>query len=99
MSAAQTPAALGATRLAAGSHRQTARLGFMPQDKRTLLADLNLPDKWRTVIKKFPLGMWSSIWRRRLVYLNRTLIAGKQHYNPPREILGSADTTQSSVQC
>ena len=36
---------------------KAARLGFMPQDKRTLLADLNLPEKWRTVVGKFPAGM------------------------------------------
>ena len=35
----------------------SARLGFMPADKRKLLADLNLPDKWRSVIAKFPAGM------------------------------------------
>src|SRR5690606_35440732 len=32
---------------------KAARLGFMTQDKRALLADLNLPDNWRTVIQKF----------------------------------------------
>ena len=62
----------------------------MPQDKRTLLADLNLPDKWRMVVGKFPSGMlvYIHLEKGRLVYLSGRSIAGKQHYNPPREILG-----------
>ena len=62
----------------------------MPQDKRTLLADLNLPDKWRTTIAKFPSGMlvYIHLEQGRLVYLSGRSITGKQHYNPPREILG-----------
>ena len=69
---------------------RSARLGFMPQDKRTLLADLNLPDKWRIVVSKFPAGMlvYIHLERGRLVYLSGRSIVGKQHYNPPREILG-----------
>lgn len=69
---------------------KAGRLGFMPQDKRTLLADLNLPDKWRMVISKFPAGMLVYIhleWGR-LAYLSGRSIVGMQHYNPPREILG-----------
>ena len=62
----------------------------MPQDKRTLVAELNLPDKWRTVVSKFPSGMLVYIHqeRGRLAYLSGRSITGKQHYNPPREILG-----------
>lgn len=69
---------------------KAARLGFMPQDKRTLLADLNLPDKWRMVIGKFPAGMLVYIHLEQgcLAYLSGRSITGKQHYNPPREILG-----------
>mgnify|MGYP000712035103 CR=1 FL=1 len=69
---------------------KAARLGFMPQDKRGLLADLNLPDKWRTVIGKFPAGMlvYIHLERGRLAYLSGRSIEGKKHYNPPREILG-----------
>jgi hypothetical protein len=36
---------------------KAARLGYMPQDKRPLLADLNLSDNWRTVFQKFPPNM------------------------------------------
>ncbi len=69
---------------------RSARLGFMPQDKRKLLAELNLPDKWRDVIAKFPAGMivYIHLERGRLVYLSGRSIEGKRHYNPPREILG-----------
>lgn len=69
---------------------KAARLGFMPQDKRTLLAELNLLDKWRTTIAKFPTGMlvYIHLEQGRLVYLSGRSIAGKQHYNPPREIIG-----------
>jgi DNA primase len=69
---------------------KAARLGFMPQDKRLLLADLNLPDKWKTVISKFPSGMlvYIHLEKGRLSYLSGRSIEGKQHYNPPRELLG-----------
>ena len=69
---------------------RAARLGFMPQDKRMLLADLNLPDKWRRVIAKFPRGMIVYVHQEkgRLVYLSGRSIQGKQHYNPPRELIG-----------
>ncbi|MBK8032161.1 MAG: hypothetical protein IPK17_22320 [Chloroflexi bacterium] len=69
---------------------RSARLGFMPADKRKLLADLNLPDKWRNVIAKFPAGMlvYVHLERGRLGYLSGRSISGKQHYNPPRELIG-----------
>lgn len=69
---------------------KAARLGFMPQDKRPLLADLNLPDNWRTVIQKFPPNMIVYIHteRGRLTYLSGRSIEGKKHYNPPRDIIG-----------
>jgi len=69
---------------------KSARLGFMPSDKRPLVADLNLPDKWRTVISKFPAGMlvYIHLEQGRLAYLSGRSIEGKKHYNPPREILG-----------
>lgn len=69
---------------------RSAQLGFMPSDKRKLLAELNLPDKWRSVIAKFPAGMivYVHLERGRLGYLSGRSISGKQHYNPPREIVG-----------
>jgi hypothetical protein len=69
---------------------KAARLGFMPQDKRPLLADLNLPDNWRNVIQKFPPNMLVYVHaeRVRLTYLSGRSIEGKKHYNPPREIIG-----------
>jgi hypothetical protein len=69
---------------------KVARLGFMPQDKHPLLAGLNLPDNWRTVIQKFPPNMFVYIHSERgqLTYLSGRSIEGKQHYNPPREIIG-----------
>jgi hypothetical protein len=69
---------------------KVARLGFMPQDKRPLLADLNLSDKWRTVIQKFPPNMVVYIHTEqgRLTYLSGRSIEGKKHYNPPRDIIG-----------
>jgi len=69
---------------------KAARLGFMPQDKRPLLADLNLPDNWRTVIQKFPPNMIVYIHTEqgRLTYLTGRSIEGKKHYNPPRENIG-----------
>ncbi len=69
---------------------KVARLGFMPQDKRPLLADLNLSDNWRTVIQKFPPNMIVYIHTQqgRLTYLSGRSIEGKKHYNPPRDIIG-----------
>jgi DNA primase len=69
---------------------RSARLGFMPSDKRKLLTDLNLSDKWRSVIAKFPAGMlvYVHLERGRLGYLSGRSISGKQHYNPPRELIG-----------
>ncbi|MCS7069957.1 MAG: hypothetical protein NZM00_00510 [Anaerolinea sp.] len=88
-----TPAALAYVTKTRGWQLATvrnARLGFIPQDKRKLLADLNLPDKWRGVIAKFPVGMivYVHLERGRLAYLSGRSITEKQHYNPPREILG-----------
>jgi hypothetical protein len=62
----------------------------MPQDKRSLLADLNLSDNWRTVIQKFPPNMVVYIHTEqgRLTYLSGRSIEGKKHYNPPRENIG-----------
>jgi hypothetical protein len=69
---------------------RAARIGFMPADKRALLSDLNLPDKWRAVIGKFPDGMivYPHLASGRLTYLSGRSIEGKKHYNPPREIIG-----------
>jgi hypothetical protein len=69
---------------------RAARIGFMPADKRALVADLNLPDKWRAVIGKFPTGMmvYPHLEGGRLTYLSGRSIEGKQHYNPPRELIG-----------
>jgi DNA primase len=88
-----TPAALDYVTKTRGWQLATvrnARLGFMPQDKRKLLADLNLPEKWRSVIAKFPAGMivYVHLERGRLGYLSGRSIEGKQHYNPPRDLLG-----------
>ncbi|MBK8031630.1 MAG: hypothetical protein IPK17_19495 [Chloroflexi bacterium] len=88
-----TPAALDYVTKTRGWQMATvrnARLCFMPQDKRKLLADLNLPDKWRGVIAKFPAGMmvYVHLERGRLGYLSGRSIEGKQHYNPPRDLLG-----------
>jgi DNA primase len=69
---------------------KAARLGFIPQDKRPLLTDLNLSDNWRTVIQKFPPNMIVYIHTEqgRLTYLSGRSIEGKKHYNPPRDIIG-----------
>ena len=69
---------------------KAARLGYMPQDKRPLLADLNLSDNWRMVIQKFPSNMIVYIHTKqgRLTYLSGRSIEGKKHYNPPRDIIG-----------
>jgi hypothetical protein len=67
-----------------------AKLGFMPSDKRPLLDGLNLPDTWRSVIHKFPVGMlvYIHLQKGRLTYLSGRSIEGKKHYNPPRDIAG-----------
>ncbi|MBC6935112.1 MAG: hypothetical protein DWB42_04670 [Chloroflexi bacterium] len=69
---------------------KATRLGFMPQDKRPLLADLNLSDNWRTAIQKFPPNMivYIHMEQGRLTYLSGRSIEGKKHYNPLREIIG-----------
>ncbi len=69
---------------------RAARLGFMPQDRRKLLADLTLSDAWRAVINKFPPEMivYPHFEKGRLVYLSGRSIEGKRHYNPPTEIIG-----------
>ncbi len=69
---------------------KASRLGFMPQDKRPLLAELNLSDNWRTVIQKFPPNMivYVHTEQGRLTYLSGRSIEGKKHYNPPRDIIG-----------
>ncbi|MBE2182400.1 MAG: hypothetical protein IAE89_03140 [Anaerolineae bacterium] len=69
---------------------QSAKLGFMPADKRALIDDLNLAEKWRATIARFPANMlvYPHFENQRLVYLSGRSIAGKQHYNPPRDILG-----------
>nr|MBA3922520.1 toprim domain-containing protein [Nostocaceae cyanobacterium] len=88
-----TPAALTYVTEKRGWHLATvkvARLGFMPQDKRSLLAELNLSGNWRTVIQKFPSNMivYVHMEKGRLTYLSGRSIEGKKHYNPPREIIG-----------
>lgn len=69
---------------------KAARLGFMPKDKRPLLADLQLADKWRRIIGNFPARMlvYIHLDTGRLAYLSGRSIEGKQHYNPPRELIG-----------
>lgn len=88
-----TPPALQYTTVTRGWQHSTvrsARLGFMPQDKHALLADLNLPDRWRQVVQQFPAGMlvYVHLEAGRLKYLSGRSIQGKRHYNPPREIAG-----------
>ncbi|MBZ0282272.1 MAG: hypothetical protein K8L97_16140, partial [Anaerolineae bacterium] len=88
-----TPAALAYVTEKRGWQSSTiiaSRLGFMAQDKRPLLADLNLPDNWRTVIQKFPSNMIVYIHTQqgRLTYLSGRSIEGKKHYNPPSDIIG-----------
>lgn len=69
---------------------KSAKLGYMPQDKSTLLADLNLSDTWLSVIQKFPAGMlvYVHLEKGKLVYLSGRSIEGKKHYNPPHDTLG-----------
>jgi DNA primase len=67
-----------------------ARVGYMPVDKRNLLAGLNLPEKWQEVIHKFPPAMivFVHLAKGRLTYLSGRSIEGKKHYNPPRDLIG-----------
>jgi hypothetical protein len=69
---------------------KTAKLGFMPADKRALSDGLHLSDTWRNVLQKFPSEMlvYVHLDKGRLTYLSGRSIEGKKHYNPPREILG-----------
>ncbi len=69
---------------------KASRLGYMPPDKGSLLADLNLPDSWRSVVKQFPAEMlvYLHLHNGRLVYLSGRSITGKRHYNPPRDLVG-----------
>jgi hypothetical protein len=80
---------------------RAARIGFMPADKRALLTDLNLLDKWRAVIGKFPMGMivYAHVENGRLTYLSGRSIEGKQHYNPPREIIGERQPYYNHAYC
>ena len=68
-----------------------AKLGYMPSDKGRLLEGLNLSDRWREVVGRFPAGMLVYVHRDqgRLMYLSGRSIEGKQHYNPPRELIGA----------
>jgi DNA primase len=69
---------------------KVAKLGYMPQDKKALLAELNLSDSWRSLIQKFPAGMlvYVHLENGRLAYLSGRSIEGKQHNNPPRDLAG-----------
>lgn len=89
----KTPAALAYATQTRGWQSATLRaeqVGFMPADKRALLKDLHIPEKWRTVVEKFPAGMLVYVHREsgRLTYLSGRSIEGKRHYNPPAEIIG-----------
>jgi DNA primase len=69
---------------------QAARIGFISQERRPFLGDLNLPAKWRATIQRFPPGMivYVHIEKGRLTYLSGRSIEGKKHYNPPRDLTG-----------
>ncbi len=69
---------------------KAARLGYMPDDKNRLIADLNLPEHWRAVILRFPPDMIVYVHQQGgcLKYLSGRAIAEKRHHNPPRDILG-----------
>jgi hypothetical protein len=69
---------------------KAAKLGYMPQNKKALVADLNLSDTWRSIIQKFPAGMlvYVHLEQGKLTYLSGRSIEGKQHYNPPRDLIG-----------
>ncbi|MCI0711845.1 MAG: toprim domain-containing protein [Chloroflexi bacterium] len=65
-------------------------LGYIPNNKRSLLKGLDLPDKWKQIIQRFPGKMlvYIQLEKGRLVYLSGRSIGGKQHYNPPRDLVG-----------
>ncbi len=88
-----TPQALTYATQERGWDMQTirlAKLGFMPVDRRSLINELNLPDSWRSVIHNFPSGMLVYVHQHkgRLIYLSGRSIQGKQHYNPPADLIG-----------
>ncbi|MBE2267713.1 MAG: toprim domain-containing protein [Anaerolinea sp.] len=78
---------------------KAAQIGFMPPDKPGLLADLNLADKWRSVIGKFPpnLIVYPHFENGRLTYLSGRSIEGKRHYNPPRDLIGERQPYRNHV--
>ena len=51
---------------------------------------LNLSDTWRSVVNKFPPEMlvYVHLDKGRLAYLSGRSVAGKKHYNPPRDLIG-----------
>jgi hypothetical protein len=96
------PAALAYATKTRGWSAQTvraARLGFMPSEKGSLLAGLELSDSWRTVIQRFPVGMlvYPHLESGKLMYLSGRSIEGKKHYNPPREICGERQPYYNQV--
>jgi hypothetical protein len=78
---------------------KAAQIGFMPQDKRPLLADLKLSDTWRAVIGKFPPNqiVYPHLENGRLTYISGRLIEGKRHYNPPRDLIGDRQPYRNHV--
>jgi hypothetical protein len=80
---------------------KAARIGFMPQDKRALLADLSLSDSWRAVIHKFPANMivYPHFDTGKLSYLSGRSLEGKRHYNPPRDLIGERQPYCNHVYC
>ena len=88
-----TPAALEYVTQQRGWQLSTvraARIGYMPQDKRPLLSELNLSEHWHAVIQRFPPGMivYVHLEKGRLIYLSGRSIRDKKHYNPPRDLIG-----------
>ena len=88
-----TPAALDYVTQQRGWQLSTvkaAQIGFMPHDKQSLLADLSLPEKWRSVVERFPPNMivYIHLENNRLAYVSGRSIEGKRHYNPPRDLIG-----------
>ncbi len=69
---------------------KAASLGYMPRDKQSLIKDLALSDKWRSVIERFPADMivYVHVEKGRLTYLSGRSIEAKRHYNPPHELIG-----------
>jgi hypothetical protein len=97
-----TPSALAYVTQSRGWNLTTirsARLGYMPQDKRALLKDLTLSESWQAAIQNFPVGMivYIHLVRGRLMYLSGRSIEGKQHYNVPRDILGERQPYYNSL--